>query len=124
MENKDFRIRAWPVRHYDVPTIGMRIENKHNGNILAYSCDTMMFPGLVELARGSHILIHEAAGNDGFGHSSARQAGEVASEAGAKKLLLIHYHVWNTDPEPLVAEAQETFDGPVHLCKDYDEFEF
>jgi len=124
LENKDFIIRAWPMRHYDVPTIGLRITNKHNGNVLSYSCDTMVFPGLIELARGADILIHEAAGNDNMGHSSARQAGEVATEAGAKELYLIHYLVWNTDPEPLVDEAKETFDGPVHLCKDFDEFEF
>jgi ribonuclease Z len=124
MENKDFKIRAFPVRHYDIPTMGLRIENKHNGKVLAYTCDTMSFPGLVDLARGADLLIHEAAGNDGFGHSSAAQAGEIATEAGAKKLYLIHYAVWNADPEPLVAEAKTTFDGPVHLCKDYDEYEF
>ena len=69
-------------------------------------------------------MIHEAAGFDGMGHTDARQAGEIASEAGAKSLYLIHYQVWNADPEPLVAEAKETFDGPVYLCKDFDEFEF
>ena len=60
----------------------------------------------------------------GFGHSSARQAGETATACGAKSLYLIHYQVWNTDPAPLVAEAQETYAGPVHLCADFDEYEF
>lgn len=124
LENKDFRIRAFPVRHYDVPTIGMRVENKHNGRVLAYSCDTMYFPGLLEIAADADILIHEAAGDDGFGHSSARQAGEVAQQAGAKALYLIHYQVWNADPAPLVDEAAAKFDGPVYLCKDYDEIAF
>lgn len=124
LENNDFRVRAWPVRHYDVPTIGLRIENKKDNTVLAYSCDTMSFPGLVGLARNADILIHEAAGDDGAGHSSARQAGEIATEAGVKSLYLIHYQVWNQDPAPLVDEARETFDGPVQLCKDYDEFEF
>lgn len=124
LENKDFVIRAYPVRHYDVPTIGLRIVNKHTKHVLAYSCDTMPFPGLVDLARNADVLIHEAAGYDGLGHTDARQAGEIAKEANAKSLYLIHYQVWNTDPEPLVAEAQETFDGPVQLCKDFDEFEF
>jgi ribonuclease Z len=124
LENNDFRVRAHPVKHYDVPTIGLRITNKNNGRVLAYSCDTMVFPGLIELARGADMLLHEAAGNDNLGHSSARQAGEVATQAGVKALYLIHYQVWNKDPEPLVNEARETFDGPIHLCKDYDEFEF
>ncbi|NDJ62564.1 MAG: hypothetical protein GYB67_15660 [Chloroflexi bacterium] len=69
------------------------------------------------------MFIHEAAG-EGFGHSSARQAAEIATEAGAKSLYLIHYEVWNTDPEPLVAEAQAVFDGPVYLSRDFDEYTF
>jgi ribonuclease Z len=122
LENEDFRITAWPVKHF-VPTIGLRIENKVTGNVLAYSCDTEPIPELFELCRDADILIHEAAGI-GLGHSSARQAGEIASEARAKSLYLIHYQVWNADPAPLVAEAQETFDGPVYLSKDFDEYEF
>ena len=51
-------------------------------------------------------------------------AGEAATKAGAKELRLIHYQVWNQDPAPLVQEAAEAYDGPVHLCRDFDEFEF
>jgi ribonuclease Z len=122
LENDEFRITAYPGRHF-IPTIGLRVENKRTGGILAYTCDTEPIPAMVELARGATVLIHEAAGA-GFGHSSARQAGEVATEAGAKSLYLIHYQVWNTDPSPLVPEAAETYTGPITLCKDYDVIEF
>jgi ribonuclease Z len=122
LENDDFRITAWPTKHF-VPTIGLRIENKGTGRVLAYSCDTEPIPALVELGQDADILIHEAAGK-GFGHSSAAQAGEVAREARAKSLYLIHYQVWNTDPIPLVGEAQAVYEGPVHLCRDFDEYEF
>jgi ribonuclease Z len=122
LENKDFRIRAFPVQHF-VPTIGMRIENKHNGKILGYGCDTEPCAGVRKIAQDVDILIHEAAGPPP-GHSTAQQAGSIAREGGAKSLYLIHYQVWNTDPAPLVDEAKRVFNGPVHLCKDYDEFEF
>jgi ribonuclease Z len=122
MDNDEFRISAWPTKHF-VPTIGLRIENKRTGRVLAYSCDTEPIPGLLELGCDADLFVHEAAG-EGFGHSSARQAGEIAAEARAKSLYLIHYQVWNTDPRPLVDEARETFDGPVHLCEDFDEYEF
>ena len=89
----------------------MRILNKRTGKVLAYSCDTEPIPALLELGHDADMLIHEAAGK-GFGHSSARQAGEIAAECRAKSLYLIHYQVWNTDPTPLVAEAQEVYDGP------------
>ena len=122
LENNDFRIRAYPVKHF-VPTIGMRIEDKHTGTVMGYSCDTEPCPSVYQIARDVDILLHEAAGPPP-GHSTARQAGEVAAEAGAKALYLIHYQVWNTDPTPLVDEAREVFDGPIYRCVDYDEFEF
>ena len=59
-----------------------------------------------------------------YGETSAKEAGETAKKSGAKSLYLIHYQVWNTDPEPLIGEAQEVYDGPVHLSRDFDEYEF
>ena len=124
MENEDFKITSWPVSHF-VPTIGLRIENKLTGKVLAYSCDTEPTDSLLELADQADLLIHEAAGPPP-GHSTAWQAGELATRVGAKSLYLIHYQVWPTYPSPdtLVPEATETYDGPIHLCNDYDEYEF
>ena len=122
MENKDFRMRAFPVKHF-VPTIGIRIENKHNGKVLGYSCDTEPCAGVLKIAQDADLLIHEAAGPPP-GHSTAAQAASIATQARAKSLYLIHYQVWNANPEPLIEEARANFDGPVHLCKDFDEFEF
>lgn len=122
MENDDFRITAWPVDHF-VPTIGLRIENKITGNVLAYSCDTAPTDTLLELGQDADFFIHEAAGPPP-GHSTARQAGEMATRVSAKHLCLIHYQVWNHEPAILVPEAKETYDGPVTLLKDYDQFEF
>ncbi len=122
LENKDFIITAWPVKHF-VPTIGLRIENKITGKVLAYSCDTEPTPSLLELGAGADIFLHEATGPPP-GHSTARQAGEMAKEVGAKSLYLIHYEVWNADPSLLVPQAAEAYDGPIVLCKDYDQFEF
>lgn len=121
-ENADFAIHSFPVVHF-IPTIGMRITNKHNGKVLAYSCDTEPCPNALKIGKDADIFIHEAGGPPP-GHSTARMAGEAAATAGAKELRLIHYQVWNQDPEPLVQEAAEVFDGPVHLCRDFDEFEF
>ncbi len=121
LDNADFRITSWPTKHF-IPTIGLRIEVKTTGRIVGYSCDTEPIPNIIEIARDADLLLHEAAG-EMFGHSSAAQAGEVATKAGAKQLALIHYNVWNTDPRPLVDEAMTTFDGPVELAEDYLEYE-
>ena len=122
LENEDFRITSWPVDHF-VPTIGLRVENKLTGKVFAYSCDTEPTPSLLELADGADVLIHEAAGPPP-GHSTAYQAAELATQVRAKALYLIHYQVWNTDPTPLVPEAQEAYNGPVALSKDFDVYEF
>jgi ribonuclease Z len=121
LDNDDFRITSWPTHHF-IPTIGLRIEVKTTGTVVSYSGDTEPIPHIVALARGADVLLHEAAGA-GFGHSSAAQAGEVATEAGAKRLILIHYNVWDTDPFPLIDQARAIYNGPVELAVDYGEYE-
>ena len=121
LDNDDFRITSYPVKHY-IPTIGLRIEVKETGKIIGYSCDTEPVPNIIDIAKGADILLHEAAGAEP-GHSSAAQAGEMATEAGAKKLVLVHYNVWDSDPSVLVPEARTTFDGPVELASDYTVYE-
>jgi ribonuclease Z len=122
LENKDFRVFASPVHHM-VPAIGLRIEFPAIDQVLAYSCDTEPCQEVIRLGRDANVLIHEATG-DSFGHSSASQAGEVASQAGAKILYLIHYPTGDFDPYPLVEEARTTFSGPVYLAEDFMELEF
>lgn len=122
IDNDDFLIQASPVRHY-VPTIGLRIQVKETGFVLAYSCDTVPCPETVRLAHNADVLIHEATGDEPLGHASAGQAGAIATEAGVKRLGLIHYHVWETNTAHLVVEAQKTFSGPVFLCEDFMEIE-
>lgn len=127
LENNDFRITSWPVKHY-VPTIGIRIENKRNGYITAYSCDTAPTDSLYELGRNADMYIHEAAASKpDIGHTTAAEAGEIAREAGARKLVLIHYEVFGPDGpvdySNLPAEAAATFKGPVELAEDFMVFE-
>ena len=122
MKNGEFHVYASPVRHL-VPTIGMRIEFPQTEHVMAYSCDTEPCPQVVDLAAGANVLIHEATGAS-LGHSSATQAGEIARQAEVGKLFLIHYRTGDFDPQPLVEEAEQTFNGPVALTHDFMEIEF
>ena len=115
-------IYASPVQHRFLPTIGLRFEFPRLGKVVAYSCDTEPCPAVVGLARQADVLIHEATGAT-TGHSSAEQAGEIATQAGAQALYLIHYQTRNADPTELVGRAQTTFDGPVVLTEDFMEIE-
>jgi ribonuclease Z len=118
LDGEDLRLYTSPASHY-LPTLATRVELLSGQYSLAYSCDTRPFPAVTRLAEGVDTLIHEATGAH-TGHSSAGQAGEVAREAGAKSLYLIHYPVWENDPTPLIAEAKSEFDGEVHLAQDYE----
>lgn len=116
----EFDIFASPVHHV-IPNIGLRIETK-GGTVVAYSSDTEPCDAVVKLASGADILIHESNGG-GMGHSSAKQAGEIAVQAGAKSLYLIHYPTWDSDPHYLIDEAKGSFGGPVFLAEDLMEIE-
>ena len=117
LDNDDFRITASPVRHF-IPTIGMRIEIKSSGKVLAYSCDTSPCPEDIRLAHRADILIHEAGGEIA-GHTSAEQAGAIAAEAQVSELYLIHYLIPDDGQQTFAEDAAGTYGGPVKLLDDY-----
>lgn len=121
-EDDGLRITAAPVEHL-VPNIGLRIENKRTGGVVAYSSDTAPCDAVVELARDADILIHEAA-EPTPGHSSAAQAGEVARRAGVRRLVLVHYRPAPHKYGRWIEEATAAFGGPVELGQDLKVYEF
>jgi ribonuclease Z len=117
MECSDFKVQSSPVHHM-IPTIGIRVELKRHDKVLAYSCDTEPCEQTVRLAAGADILIHEAGGAS-FGHSSAEQAGEIATKAEVGKLYLIHYPTGRFANGDIAAEARRTFQGEVIVAQDF-----
>lgn len=116
LKTPGLEIFASPVKHF-LPNIGLRIEFKNEGKIVAYSCDTEPCPAVVELARQADLLLHEASGPF-TGHSSAAQAGEIAQQAGARALCLIHYPTGRFSTGDLAAEARQHFPGEISLAHD------
>ncbi len=117
----EFRISGSPVRHL-LPTLGLRIDFP-NGQSLAYSCDTAPCQAVTRLAQEVDVLIHEASGHS-EGHSSAAQAGEIAQQAGAKSIYLVHYSPQLTTPTGLIEQARSRYSGPVQVAQDMMEIEF
>lgn len=118
IKDRDLSIYASPVKHL-LPTIGVRVETASNGATAAYSSDTEPCEGMARLAKSVHVLIHEASG-ESTGHSSAQQAGEIATKAAAHSLYLIHYPAQFGD-EKLINAARETYAGPVVITRDFME---
>jgi ribonuclease Z len=117
LETEEWRILAAPVKHL-IPNIGVRVEFVQSGKSLAYSSDTEPCPQLVRLAQDVDVLIHEATG-EAQGHSSAAQAGAIASQARAKHLYLIHYPTGELSENNLISEAKRFYAGPVFLAEDF-----
>lgn len=117
MDCKEFKVLSSPVHHM-IPTIGLRVECKIPSKVLAYSCDTEPCEQTVHLADGADILIHEAAG-EVYGHSSAEQAGQIATQAEVGKLYLIHYPTGRFANGNLVEEAAKTYRGEIILATDF-----
>lgn len=121
LDSDELRLYTSPVSHY-VPTLGARIELAAGQFSMAFSSDTRPCAAMTRLAQEVEFLIHEATGEH-FGHSSAAQAGEIARQAKARSLYLIHYPVWQTDPTKFLGEAKATFGGEVHLAQDFQTIE-
>lgn len=111
----DLRVTASPVKHL-IPTIGIRVEFTIDNRSFAYSCDTEPCREMVALAQGVDLLIHESTGLS-LGHSSPSQAAHIAVQAGAARLMLIHYSKSKRDT--ILAEAQTVFPGRVSLAHDF-----
>ena len=86
------------------------------GSSFAYVMDTRPCEGGVDLARNADLLYHEATFTDDLheraiqtGHSTTREAAEVAREAGAGRMLIGHFSARYTETETLVQEARRTF---------------
>lgn len=105
LDDASWHISAAPGVH-SVPVIGLRVQSKHSGQIIAYSCDTEPTDTIRDLAREADILVHEATG-EGPGHSSAEQAASIAADAHAGRLLLVHLPPGITDDD--LRDARSTF---------------
>jgi ribonuclease BN (tRNA processing enzyme) len=116
----ELSVRFAPTHHY-IATYAMRFEA--GGRSVTYSADTAPEDRVTELARETNLFICEATLAPGaetelpLGHSSARQAAQMAAAAGVERLLLTHYPV-TIDAALMAAEARERFSGQLHVVDD------
>ncbi|MGH2521911.1 MAG: MBL fold metallo-hydrolase [Anaerolineales bacterium] len=118
----DFELTAAPGQH-SVPVLGVRARDLRGGGILVYSADGQPSPGVRALAQGADILVHEATGAYP-GHSTAEGAAQLAREAGARKLILVHLAPLANDLEAQRQAAMRIFGEEVYLGRDLDQYDF
>jgi len=112
-----FTVHTDLVRH-PVEAYAVRLE--HGGRTLVYSGDTGVTPVLDELARDADLFLCEAAftyGKENIPdlHLNGREAGETATRAAVRRMVLTHIAPW-TDPGANLRDAREVYAGPVELA--------
>jgi ribonuclease BN (tRNA processing enzyme) len=141
MEDENVKVTGVNVDHPPIPAFGFRFDTKERS--ITISGDTAFCPELVELAKGSDVLVHEVLYKPALiemgqrlpqykglvswllkAHTIVEDAGKVAQEAGVKTLVLTHF-VPGDNPkitDEMWAEgARKYFKGEVIVGKDFME---
>lgn len=118
-------ITPYAVAH-PVPAFGFRITGPGEGPnpqqmVVAYSGDTDYCEGLLTLAQEADFFLVEASFLENLDvaagvHLSGARAGQAASDAAAKRVVLTHLVNWH-DPQDVLHEAQRTYSGPLELVR-------
>ncbi|MBC5792622.1 MAG: ribonuclease Z [Nanohaloarchaea archaeon] len=105
------------------------VVEKVPGRKIVYSGDTAKCENMIDNAENADLLIHEATClhemiEDRKGHTSAKQAAEIAEEADVEKLIMTHLsrRFRNGKESELLEESREVFENS-ELAEDGKKFE-
>jgi ribonuclease Z len=101
------------------------LEAPRRGRTLVVTGDTRPCAGTVAAARGADLLVHDSTFGDAEAgraaetmHATAREAAQVARQAGVGRLVLTHLSTrYDRDPAPLLEQARAEF-GAVEVASD------
>ncbi len=102
-------------------TPDMVLGEPRRGRKIVYTGDTRPSERTIEIAKNADVLIHDASFSDDLkewavesGHSTAREAAEIAKAANVRKLILTHISTrYSKDATPLLLEAKSVFENVV-----------
>ena len=114
---------CFPADHIS-GAVGWRVDSDGMG--VVFSGDTRFNPELIKTSKGVRLLIHEAFRTDeekeyasNHGHATAGEAARSAAQAGVAELVLTHLDsAFHADPQPLIDDAKNHFNGPISVATD------
>jgi ribonuclease Z len=99
------------------------------GRKIAYTGDTLPSNRILEAARDADLLIHDATADTAleekanrYGHSTGRQAAEIARDANVHALILTHVSPRYEDTSTILADAKSVFPN-TYMAEDFFEYE-
>lgn len=119
--DEDFRLLTAETVH-PRPCLALRFEERQSGRALVYSADTEPCDAVQALARRAAVLIHEATTAEAFpGHTTPRQAGQVAARAGVERLVLVHFSPrWTMSAAQAIEEVRAGgFAGETEIGREF-----
>lgn len=114
----ELTLRAVPLLHTK-GSIGFRL-TAPTGESLAYSGDSDTCPALVDLVRDADLAVMECSFPDAQkkeGHLTPSEVGRVATEGGAKRVVLSHLYP-ECEGVDLVAQCGRHYPGDVIIARD------
>ena len=113
-----WKLEAFPVSHIE-SSLAYRV-TESSGSVFAFTGDSGPCDSLVDLARDADLLLIEASSPDGMkveGHLTPSEAGRIAREAGARKVVLTHFYP-ACDAADMLGQLRRVFDGGALLAED------
>ncbi|NPE31443.1 MBL fold metallo-hydrolase [Methanococcoides sp. SA1] len=105
---------------HSVPSLGYRVE--YDGKVVVYSGDTEPCDGIMELAQGADMLIHECSFPLDFpmtNHATPDMLRPYLEGSGISRVYLTHlYPHMQGHEEEALEYIKEKFEGEVHIASD------
>jgi len=117
-EFDDFKVESLPVEH-NPESMAFKITSP-GGISMVYSGDTDFSENLVTLSKDADLLICESALPDELkvkGHLTPSLAGEIATRANVRKLILTHFYP-ECDQVNIEKQCRKTYSGSLLLAED------
>jgi ribonuclease Z len=137
-EGSNWRLSAFRVDHVQVDqAFGFRMEGP--GGAIVISGDTRRSENLIEKSQGADILVHEVIRISGDPlsdpmararreavnayHTPSTEVGKIATDAGARHLVLSHLVLRDATPDDLIADVAPDYKGRLTVGEDLMAFE-
>ncbi len=115
---------VWATVHGPHPTLGYRITTADRSIVI--SGDTTYHEEMTNRYRAADVVVHEVYSSRGLAarpppwqeyhrhaHTAAADLGRVASAAEPEMVVLTHQLLWDAQPQDIMDEITQTYDGPV-----------